>query len=217
MNLVLFGPPGSGKGTQSDLLVGRFNMTHISTGDALRAAIREGKELGQRAKELISKGELVPDEMVTEMLRNIIGPLREETSSFLFDGYPRTIIQAVTLENLCEEFNLEHPACIKLHVPDKELMDRLTGRQICADCKSVFNIYLKPTRWAGVCDVCSGPLTRRVDDSAETVHERLRVYHEQSEPVIQHYRDHGMLYEIDASVGPDEVFHKITQVIEENY
>lgn len=217
MNLVLFGPPGSGKGTQSERLVAHFKMTHISTGDALRAAIRKGCEVGKQARALIAKGELVPDELVTELLRSIIGPLREGTDSFLFDGYPRTLTQTESLERICEEFRLPSPACINLHVPEETLLLRLTGRRICAECRAVFNIHFKPTREAGVCDVCAGPLTKRVDDYPETVHERLRVYHEQSSPVLKYYSDRGVLYEIDASGGADEVFEKIKAVIEQNY
>src|SRR5690606_15370211 len=109
--------------------------------------------------------------------------LRGKTDSFLFDGYPRTVEQARRLETVCDDFNLSHPATINLHVPEETLTLRMTGRRICADCRSAYNIYFRPSRQAGVCDSCSGPLTKRVDDSPETVRERLRVYHDQSEPV----------------------------------
>lgn len=217
MNLVLFGPPGSGKGTQSERLVKHYRMTHISTGDALRVAIRQRSELGLLAQSLIERGELVGDDLVTDLLRAIIQPLRDQTDSFLFDGYPRTVNQTGSLERICDEFLLTQPACINLHVPEESLILRLTGRRICADCKAVFNIYFKPTRHAGVCDNCAGPLTKRVDDNPETVRERLRVYHDQSAPVLDYYRDHGVLYTIDATGSSDEVFRKITRIIEENY
>ena len=192
-------------------------MTHISTGDALRAAIRSKTEVGLKAQAVIERGELVNDDLVTELLCSIIAPLRANTDSFLFDGYPRTVEQAHRLANICEQFRLAQPAVINLNVPEETLILRLTGRRICADCKATFNIYFRPTRQAGVCDVCSGPLTKRVDDSPETTRERLRVYHEQSAPVLGLYQERGVLYNIDATGSSDDVFRKVTAVIEENY
>ncbi|CAN5379221.1 adenylate kinase [soil metagenome] len=217
MNLVLFGPPGSGKGTQSERLVKLYAMTHISTGDALRAAIRNKTPYGLQAQAAIERGELVGDELVTEMLRAIIEPLRLTTDSFLFDGYPRTVAQVPRLDSICEDFDLSPPALINLHVPEETLILRLTGRRICADCKATFNIYFRPTRQAGVCDNCAGPLTKRVDDNPETTRERLREYHEKSAPVIGVYAERGTLYNIDATGSSDEVFRKITTIIEESY
>jgi adenylate kinase len=217
MNLVLFGAPGSGKGTQSERLVKGYGLTHISTGDALRAAIKLKNDVGLKAQAVIERGELVNDDIVTDLLRSIIAPQRASTDSFLFDGYPRTLDQVGRLEALCEEFRLQVPAVINLHVSEETLILRLTGRRICADCKATFNIYFKPVRHAGVCDVCAGPLTKRVDDSPETTRERLRVYYAQSQPVLDVYAELGRLYTIDASGSSDEVFKKIARIIEENY
>ena len=217
MNLILFGPPGSGKGTQSERIVAKYRMTHISTGDALRTAIRNKTEVGLRAQQIMESGELVGDDLVTDLLRDIIRPLRSKTASFLFDGYPRTLEQVKRLEMLCEEFDLPDAAVINLEVPEETLILRLTGRRICGSCGATYNIYFWPTRQAGLCDNCAGPLTKRVDDSPETVRERLRVYHGQCSPVLEHYRGHGQLYTIDATGGADEVFQKICRVIEENY
>jgi len=217
MNLGLFGPPGSGKGTQSERICKKYSMTHISTGDALRAAIRNKTEVGQRAQALIERGELVGDDVVTDLLRTIIAPLRSQTESFLFDGYPRTVGQVSILDDICEEFRLSHPVVINLTVPEETLMLRLTGRRICAECRATFNIYFKPTRQAGVCDHCSGPLTKRIDDSPETTRERLRVYHDQTAPVLSMYQESGMLYTIDATGDTEEVFRKVDRIIEENY
>ncbi|MCC5877161.1 MAG: adenylate kinase [Candidatus Sumerlaeia bacterium] len=217
MNLVLFGPPGSGKGTQSERLVHHYSMTHISTGDALRAAIRARSPLGIKAQEVISRGELVDDDMVTDLLESIIAPKRKDTDSFLFDGYPRTVEQVHRLDGLCETLNLVPPAVINLHVPEETILLRLTGRRICGHCGATFNAYFRPTRVAGVCDVCSGPLTKRVDDSPETTRERLRVYSSQSAPVLDTYGERGVLYTIDATAGADDVYRKITRIIEENY
>jgi adenylate kinase len=217
VNLVLFGPPGSGKGTQSQRLVELYSMSHISTGDALREAIRSRSEIGLKAQAVISRGELVGDEMVTDLLRSKIAPLRATTDSFLFDGYPRTVAQAELLNGICKEFRLESPAVLNLHVPEEMLMRRLTGRRICPSCGAVFNIYFKPTHQAGVCDVCSGPLVKRVDDDSDTTRERLRVYHAQSSPVLDYYAERGVLYTIDANGSTDEVFAKVRQVIEGHY
>ncbi len=217
MNLILFGPPGSGKGTQSELICQHFGLTHISTGDALRGAIRQGTPIGRKAQEVIERGDLVGDEVVTELLREIIGEKRAGTDSFLFDGYPRTLNQVHLLNGLLEEFRLPEPSVINLVVPEEALMLRLTGRRICSVCRATFNIHFKPTRQAGVCDVCSGPLTKRVDDSPETTRERLRVYHEQSAPVLEEYQEHGKLHNIDASGSAEEVFEKITRVLEMSY
>ena len=217
MNLVLFGPPGSGKGTQSERLVAEYAMTHISTGAALRAAIRARTPLGQKAQAIIERGELVDDDMVTDLLRSIIVPHRGETDSFLFDGYPRTLEQIDRLDKICGEFNLTPPAVINLHVPEETIILRLTGRRICGDCGATFNIYFKPTRATGICDVCAGPLTKRIDDSPEATRERLRVYHMQSAPVIEGYAERGALYTIDATGATEDVYRKIKKVIEENY
>ena len=217
MNLVLFGPPGSGKGTQSQRLVELYSLSHISTGDALREAIRRRTPIGLQAQAVIARGELVSDALVTSLLREKIAPLRETTDSFLFDGYPRTVTQAETLHEICEEFRLQQPATLNLHVPDEMLIRRLTGRRICPSCGAVFNIYFKPSTLSGVCDVCAGPLVRRVDDDPETTRERLRIYHEQSSPVLDYYAERGVLYTIDANGSTEEVFAKIRHVIEEHY
>jgi adenylate kinase len=217
VNLVLFGPPGSGKGTQSERICELYKMTHISTGDALRAAIRNKTSVGQRAQNIIERGELVSDDLVTELLRDIIQPLLGATASFLFDGYPRTVHQVTLLRGLIQEFRLDDPVVVNLEVPEETLILRLTGRRICSECRATFNIYSKPTRQVGVCDVCSGPLTRRIDDSPETTRERLRIYHEQSKPVLDLYREMGRLYTIDAGADTDEVFRKISRIVEENY
>jgi adenylate kinase len=217
LNLVLFGPPGSGKGTQSQKLVQRYSMSHISTGDALREAIRAKTPIGLVAQQVIARGELVSDELVTKLLREKISPLRNASDSFLFDGYPRTIGQAHILSDLCEEFSLQTPAVLNLHVPDEPLIRRLTGRRLCPSCGAVFNIYFKPSHQAGVCDVCSGPLVRRVDDDPDTTRERLRIYHEQSTPVLDYYAEHGILYTIDADGSSEDVFAKVRSVVEEHY
>jgi adenylate kinase len=217
VNLVLFGPPGSGKGTQSQRLVESYSLAHISTGDALREAIRKRTPLGLKAQAIIARGELVSDELVTSLLREKIAPLRGNTDSFLFDGYPRTVPQAHTLAEICDEYQLQLPATLNLHVPEELLIRRLTGRRICPSCGEVFNIYFKPSTLSGVCDICAGPLVKRVDDDPDTTRERLRIYHDQSAPVLDFYAERGVLYTIDANGPTDEVFAKIRSVIEEHY
>ncbi len=216
MNLVIFGPPGSGKGTQSERIARHYGMTHLSTGDALRQAIRNRTEVGLRAKAVMEKGELVSDEIVNGVLREIIGQKRGESDGFLFDGYPRNIEQARQLDTICGEFSLSHPSVMNLDVPEENLLLRLTGRRICGQCKATYNIHFQPTRQAGVCDECSGPLIKRADDEPDTVRERLRVYKEESAPVLDYYGELGRLHTLDAAGDSDQVFEKITSIIEEN-
>lgn len=217
MNLVLFGPPGSGKGTQAQKVCQAFRLRHISTGDELRAAIIAKSPVGLRASEIMARGELVSDELVTELLRTAIVARRAETDSFLFDGYPRTTSQVGQLDQLCEEQKLQQPAVVLLHVPDETLLLRMTGRRICTECKRSYNVYFSPSRRSGVCDFCHAPLMKRVDDNAETIRERLKIYHDQSVPVLKQYEKRGVLATIDATGDTELVFQKISRILEQYY
>ncbi|MBI5154956.1 adenylate kinase [Candidatus Poribacteria bacterium] len=217
MNLVLFGPPGAGKGTQSQLACQKFHLHHLSTGDAIRAAIRQGTEFGQKVKSLVECGELIPDDMVTELVRRVVAGIRGNTDSILFDGYPRTVEQVRDLDQILEEYNLSQPAIVNLEVPDEILMLRMTGRRICTECRRTYNVYLNPTRIPGVCDNCGGPLMQRVDDNADTVKERLRVYSWQTKPVLQLYENRGALNNIDGTGASQDVFARICDILTEQY
>lgn len=217
MNLVLFGPPGAGKGTQAQLICEKYRLTHLSTGDAIRAAIRQGNELGRRVKNCVEKGNLVSDELVSDLVDDFITNNRDKSGSFLFDGYPRTLSQAEQLERIIERHHLGAPAVVILDVPDDELMLRITGRRICADCKRTYNIYLSRLRHEDQCDNCHGPLLQRADDKPETVRERLRVYHEQTEPILHYYEMSGRLSTINGTGTPEQVFERIQKILAEHY
>ena len=217
MSLIIFGPPGSGKGTQSEHIAKKFAMKHISTGDALRNALREKTPVGLKAKAVMESGELVSDDIVTDLLREIIRPLRPKTDRFLFDGYPRTVEQVNRLDGLIEEFDLPKPLVINLEVPEDLIMRRLTGRRVCENCGATYNVYFDPPEKEGICDRCGGPLTKRSDDEPETVRERLRVYNAQSSPVLDIYRQRGRFHSIDATGSAEEVFNEVSRIIEENY
>ena len=217
MNLVLFGPPGSGKGTQSELVCEMFHLSHLSTGEALRAAIEAGSELGKRAKAIVEDGDLVPDKMISEVVDQIVGEHRANTASFLFDGYPRTISQVKDLDDLCERHNLAAPAIVNLEVADEILMLRLTGRRICSECKHSYNVHFDPPKQAGVCDLCHGPLIKRADDNLETVKERLEVYDRQTKPVLLEYDNRHTLTNVDGTGDAQAVFERIRAILSEQY
>jgi len=216
VNLVLFGPPGAGKGTQSELICANYHLTHLSTGDCIRAAIRAGSELGRAVEGLVKRGELISDEMVSSLVEDFIRQKRSFSDSFLFDGYPRTLAQIDDLEAICDQFNLTRPAVVCLDVPESVLMLRITGRRICQECKKTFNIFMHHPTEEG-CDIHACPLLQRPDDKPETVRERLRVYHQQTEPVMAHYEMQGRLARINGSGDANQVFERVEKILSEQY
>ncbi len=205
MNLILLGAPGAGKGTQGALLEERLGMGRIATGDLLRAAVRQGTPLGQKAKTFMDAGELVPDEV-------ILGLVGEAAASGnnVFDGFPRTTVQAEALDRLLEAQDQKIDAVVVVDVPDDLLIRRIAGRRTCPKCGAVYNVYVQPPRTEGVCDKCGSALTQRADDNEETVQRRLAVYREQTEPLIEYYRRQGApLHTIDGTQGVDDVFDSL--------
>ena len=209
MNLILLGAPGAGKGTQGALLEERLGMGRIATGDLLREAVRLGTPLGQKAKGFMDAGELVPDEV-------ILGLVGEAAASGnnVFDGFPRTTVQAEALDRLLESQGQRIDAVVLVDVPDDLLVRRIAGRRSCPKCSAVYNVHFQPPAQPGVCDKCGSALTQRADDNEETVQRRLQVYRAQTEPLIEYYRGRGApLHKVDGTGAVDAVFEEIRQAL----
>ncbi|MED1489333.1 MULTISPECIES: adenylate kinase [Bacillus] len=212
MNLVLMGLPGAGKGTQAEKIVEKYEIPHISTGDMFRAAMKEGTELGLKAKSYMDKGELVPDEVT-------IGIVRERLSKddckkgFLLDGFPRTVAQAEALESIMSDLGKKIDYVINIDVDKDLLLERLTGRRICKSCGSTYHLVFNPPKVAGKCDRCGGELYQRADDNAETVQNRLDVNLKQAKPLLDFYGEKGYLKNIDGTQEINKVFEDIDQLL----
>lgn len=217
VNLILFGPPGAGKGTQSKLLCERFRLCHLSTGDVIRAAIRSGSEFGLSVKQRVERGELISDDDVTRLVELFVGERRSQTDSFLFDGFPRNIAQIDRLEEICQRFRLTEPAVVTLDVDEEVLELRITGRRICLECKGTFNVHYNPPPKEKGCGFTVCPMLQRADDTSETVRERLRIYREQTRPVLQHYEALGRLSSVEGTGGTEDVFQRICDLLVETY
>jgi len=208
--ILLLGPPGAGKGTQSANLVERFGIEHVTTGDALRS--NKGMDISHLDTEFdtpgeyMDAGELVPDEVVNEIVRTAV----EEADGFVLDGYPRNVDQAEYLAGITDL-----DAVASLSVPEPELVRRLTGRRVCTECGTNFHVEFDQPEEEGVCDECGGELVQREDDTEETVRERLRVFEENTAPVIEFYDERGDLVEVDGEGTPDEVWERLESVVEE--
>lgn len=201
------GPPGGGKGTQAKSLCVAMNVPHISTGDMLRAARREGTELGKQADAYIAEGKLVPDELVNGIVAE---RLASEKAGYLLDGYPRTVAQADALENSGEKVE----AVILIDVSDEKLVDRIVGRLSCSSCGRVFHIKTLPPQVDGKCDSCHSDLSQRADDTEVVVRQRLVAYHEQTQPLVDYYAKRGILHRIDGEMSVESVFAEIRKVLE---
>lgn len=203
MRLVILGPPGSGKGTQAEGLRDRLSLVHLSTGDALRDAVKRGTELGKKAKSIMDAGGLVPDDLVAGIVEQRLG--RGDCERFLLDGFPRTVGQVEMLDGILERLGLGLDRVLLLDVPEAEVVRRLTGRRTCGQCGWVCHLAFSPPKAEGVCDSCGGALIQRDDDTEETVKQRLSVYSEQTAPVADVYGKRGVLATVDGSGKPAEV------------
>lgn len=210
MRLILLGPPGAGKGTQAVNIVKKYNIPHISTGDMFRKNIKEGTDLGIKAKEYMDKGLLVPDDLVVAIVKD---RLTEDDckEGFLLDGFPRTVNQADTLDVELKGLNYELDKVINIDVSKEELIERAVGRRVCKDCGATYHIKFNPSKVENICDVCGGELIQRQDDTVETVTKRIEVYLEQTEPLIDYYEKKGILINIDGKQDIDKVFDDIVK------
>ncbi|MGC9109010.1 MAG: adenylate kinase [Caldimicrobium sp.] len=213
MNIVFLGPPGAGKGTQAKILIERYGIPQISTGDMLREHRAKGTELGKKAQEYMDKGQLVPDEIILDMVKERLSQ-PDCQKGFILDGFPRTVAQAEALDKLLEEMGKKLDFALALIVPDELLVERLTGRRTCKSCGMMYHIKYKPPKVDNKCDVCGGELYQRPDDNEETVRNRLKVYHESTAPLIEYYRKKGILREIDGSKSIEEITQQIIQILE---
>ena len=214
MNLVLFGPPGCGKGTQAELLGERLGLAHLATGDMLRAAVAAGTETGKRIERVMAAGELVPDEVVIDIIAERLDGAAA-ANGFVLDGFPRTIAQAEALDAMLAERHRAIDRVVELEVDEEVLVERISGRFACAACGALYHDRFKPTRVAGRCDECGGTeFVRRKDDAPETVRERLKAYRRQTAPLLPYYRDRGLLASVDGMAGIDAVAAAIERVLD---
>lgn len=214
MDLIMLGPPGSGKGTQAKRLSDRFGIPQISTGDILREAVKEGTPLGQEAKRYMDQGKLVPDDVVIGIVKE---RLKEGDchKGFILDGFPRTVAQAEALERMLGEMGRGIDHVIDIEVSEEELLRRLTGRRTCRRCGAMYHIVFNPPKQEGICDRCGGELYQRDDDREETIKARLKVYQEQTAPLIDLYQKRGLLRRIEGAGEIEEIEGRILEAIGE--
>ena len=207
MNLVLFGPPGSGKGTQAERLRNQLQLRHISTGDLLREAVAQKSELGKKVESVLASGQLVSDDIVLALMRDAILAVKEDAalSGWLLDGFPRTLGQAKGLDALLAETGETIDAIFVLDATREAVIERLSGRRTCTQCKTVYHVKYNPSRAEGVCDRCGGKVVQREDDRPETIAKRLDVYESQTRPILAHYEGRVNIHRIDGDLPVDEV------------
>ncbi len=214
MRLIMLGAPGAGKGTQAKKVAEAYGIPHISTGDIFRANIKNGTELGKKAKSYMDAGGLVPDELVCDLVADRIAQ-DDCAKGFILDGFPRTIPQAEALDAAVAKLGCQVDYAVNVDVPDSVIVNRMGGRRACVGCGATYHIEFNPPKTEGICDVCGKELILRDDDKPETVQNRLRVYHEQTQPLIDFYEKKGVLMTVDGTRSMDEVFGEIKEKLGE--
>lgn len=209
MILVFLGPPGAGKGTQAKLLSQRMGFLHLSTGDLLREAVKNQTPLGKKAKEYMDRGELVPDELIVQLIEETM----PKDGNVILDGFPRTVNQALALEEMLKGKGEKISKVLFFDVPDEVIIDRLSGRRVCSKCGAVYHVKYNPPKVEGVCDLCGGSLVQRNDDKEDVVKKRLEVYRKQTQPLIEFYQDRGIIYRLDAGKGVEELFEEVKGLV----
>ncbi len=212
MKIIMLGAPGAGKGTQAKKIAEKYGVPHISTGDIFRANIKNGTELGKKAKTYMDQGLLVPDELVVELVADRITQ-DDCAKGFVLDGFPRTIPQAEALDAALEKMGTSMDYAIDVDVPDENIINRMSGRRACLDCGATYHIVTIPTKVEGICDTCGSKIVLREDDKPETVQKRLEVYHAQTQPLIEYYKKQNVLRTVDGTQPMDAVFEAIVDIL----
>jgi adenylate kinase len=210
--MVLLGPPGAGKGTQAQALSALWHVPQIASGDLLRAAVREGTELGREATQYMDRGQLVPDELVLKLIAERLGR-NDARTGFILDGFPRNVAQAETLAGMLDRSGAKLDRVVAVIVPDEEIVKRISGRRTCGKCAAMYHVTFEPPKKAGVCDKCGGELYQREDDAEPTVRERLKVYAAATRPLLDHYGRLGLLSQVDGVGSTDAVEKRILSAV----
>ncbi len=214
MKIIMLGAPGAGKGTQAKRIAEKYSLPHISTGDIFRANIKNGTELGNKAKSYMDKGSLVPDEITIGMLIDRIND-KDCVNGYVLDGFPRTLAQASSLDEALAKRNEKIDYAIDVDVPDENIINRMGGRRACLNCGATYHLEFIPTKVEGICDNCGNEIVIREDDKPETVKKRLEVYHAQTQPLIDYYSKKDILKSVDGTLEIDEVFGAIVHILGE--
>ncbi|MGN1160552.1 MAG: adenylate kinase [Lachnospiraceae bacterium] len=212
MKIIMLGAPGAGKGTQAKMIADKYGVPHISTGDIFRANIKNGTELGMEAKKYMDAGKLVPDELTVKILLDRVAQ-DDCKNGYVLDGFPRTIPQAEVLDQALTELGDQVDYAINVDVPDENIVNRMSGRRACLACGATYHIVHVPPKKEGICDRCGKELVLRDDDKPETVLNRLKVYHEQTQPLIEYYTKKGILKTVDGTVDMNDVFAAIVAIL----
>ena len=212
MKIIMLGAPGAGKGTQAKKIAAKYDIPHISTGDIFRANIKNGTELGKKAKTYMDQGLLVPDELTCDLVMDRIGQ-DDCKNGFVLDGFPRTIPQAEALDAALAKINEKMDYAIDVDVPDENIVNRMSGRRACLNCGATYHIVSIPTKVEGICDRCGNKVVLRDDDQPETVKKRLDVYHEQTQPLIDYYKKQNILKTVDGTQPMENVFGAIVEIL----
>ena len=214
MKIIMLGAPGAGKGTQAKLIAEKYGIPHISTGDIFRANIKEGTDLGKEAKEYMDKGLLVPDELVCDLVKDRVQQ-DDCKNGYLLDGFPRTVYQAENFDKYLKDSGEELSVVLNIQAPFEDLFNRAAGRRVCKQCGKTYNVISLPPKTEGICDECGGELIHRTDDQPDTVRNRLKVYEDQTSPLVEYYTESGKIANVDGNRPIPEVFEEICALLGE--